>query len=559
MHWTFFGLAILRTLGAPIPNRNGTESFVREQPDPPFLSEPFVQRVLALHMLGLVPNDSIVSALKAKQGPDGGWNGSIGATYYAIELLTALGAKPVFPEKAAQFFVDRLSQDGFFREIPRPGTRSDSLRILTAQKDSTNDGSVLLSTEHVWNTYCAFQALTKLGYEVPWRPRIREWLRSCQNTDGGFSFLPVSTEAQPSDVWYTWLAIDALGTLGALPADSLGAVAFINACQNADGGFGDRPGRQSRLESTYYAIAALNSLCGGVEAVIKEKVRVQPPPVRPDGNQDYSINYLYVPSVDPEPLRGFRSLPGRGLPLSAMGDDIVSTDSVPGEGVTGANGGAQVPGLVETFPRSVAVQLSGNVRAGCRVSYRIGAARKSLLMGLLRDSESGWAAGSVQPGIAWAVFLERCVTPFIAQGALPVLEIEPGDQAGIYALTEAVATGLSSDVAVAAALADGTDLTRTCPRVERLNGIVPFAVASSGVSREENARTLWLGHKPDSGVFFEALRNGRAVCAVRTDDSPTGVVFYGEPSAIAFAAAHPQAWAWWDMPAHPRTAHSSVP
>ena len=558
VHWTFFGLAILRTAGAPIPNRVETASFLREQPAGPQLSEPDFQRVLALHMLGFVSDDSTISGLKATQGLDGGWNGSIGATYRAIELLTTLGAKPVFPEKAAQFFVDRLSQDGFFREIPRPGTRSDSLRIASLRNDSTSESSVLLWTEHIWNTYCAVQTLTKLGYEVPWRPRVRAWLQSCQNQDGGFSFLPASQVTQSSDVWYAWLAIDALRALGAVPADSLGAVAFINACQNADGGFGDRPGRQSRLESTYYAIAALNSLCGGVEAGLKEKVRVQPPLIRRDGSRDYTANYLYVPSVNRVPSRGFRSLQGRGLPLLAMGDDIVSTDSVRGERAAGATGSVQVSGLVETFPRSVIVRLPGNVWAGCRVSFRIGAAQKSVLMGLLRDSESEWAVGTAPSGIPWGVFLERYVTPFVTRGALPVLQIEPGDQAGIYALTEAVGTGLSSDVAVAAALDDGTDLARTCPRIERLNGLVPFTVALGGVSREENARTLWLGNKPNSEGFLEALKNGRAVCAVRTGDSPTGVVFYGDPGAIAFAAAHPQAWAWWDMPAHLRTTHSSV-
>ncbi|HPU84929.1 MAG TPA: terpene cyclase/mutase family protein [Candidatus Latescibacteria bacterium] len=556
VHWTFFGLAILRTAGAPIPNRVETASFLREQPAGAMLSESYSERALALHMLGLVPDDSTVSGLRATQEPDGGWNGSIGATYRAIELLTAMGAKPVSPEKAAQFFVDRLTQDGFFREIPRPGTRSDSLRVATFRNDSTSEGSFLLWTEHIWNTYCAVQSLTKLGYEVPWRPRVRAWLQSCQNPDGGFSFRPASQVTQSSDVWYTWLAIDALRALGAVPADSLGAVAFVNACQNADGGFGDRPGRRSRLESTYYAIAALNSLCGGVEAGIKEKVCVQQPLNRHDGDRDYSVNYAYVPSADPLP--GFRSLRGRGLPLSAMGDEIVWTDSVPGERAIGATDRVQVSGLVETFPRSVIVQLPGNVRAGCRVSFRIGAEQKSLLMGLLRNSESEWAAAAGQPGIPWGMFLERYMTPFITQGALPVLQIGPGDQAGIYALTEAVGTGLSNDVAVAAALDDGTDLVRACPRIERLNGLVPFVVALSGVPREENARTLWLGNKSDSGGFFEALRNGRAVCAVRTGDSPTGVVFYGDPGAIAFAAAHPQTWAWWDMPAYLRTTHSSV-
>ncbi|HQK22916.1 MAG TPA: hypothetical protein PLM66_08485, partial [Candidatus Latescibacteria bacterium] len=40
VHWTFFGLAILRTAGAPIPNRVETASFLREQPAGPQLSEP---------------------------------------------------------------------------------------------------------------------------------------------------------------------------------------------------------------------------------------------------------------------------------------------------------------------------------------------------------------------------------------------------------------------------------------------------------------------------------------------------------------------------------------
>ena len=116
------------------------------------------------------------------------------------------------------------------------------------------------SDGHVTNTWWGLLALDALGLPMESKPTLTAWLRSCQIVGGGFTCAPHSALAATDHVDYTWAALKALHMLGAAARDSAAAQAYLVSLWNADGGFGDRPGRASNPLATWQALDALSVL-----------------------------------------------------------------------------------------------------------------------------------------------------------------------------------------------------------------------------------------------------------------------------------------------------------
>lgn len=97
-----------------------------------------------------------------------------------------------------------------------------------------------------------------LGLDLPFaRTDLVAWLQACQNGDGGFGFFPGTT----SFVENSRACLQTLAALGASPGDPEGAALFLAGCQTAGGGFG-RTGRAAPfLDATWHALAAYRLLC----------------------------------------------------------------------------------------------------------------------------------------------------------------------------------------------------------------------------------------------------------------------------------------------------------
>ena len=85
------------------------------------------------------------------------------------------------------------------------------------------------------------------------------WIKSCQNPDGGFGFLPGTTSYMENV--HTCLQILAL--LKATPLDPAGATRFILNAWTRSGGFARKNGGAPFLDATWHAVASL-SLLGDV-------------------------------------------------------------------------------------------------------------------------------------------------------------------------------------------------------------------------------------------------------------------------------------------------------
>lgn len=85
-------------------------------------------------------------------------------------------------------------------------------------------------------------------------PELIAWLQACQNGDGGFGFFPGTT----SFIENCHACLRALAFLGSKPVDLDRAVFFISGCQTASGGF-SRGGRAAPfLDATWHALASLS-------------------------------------------------------------------------------------------------------------------------------------------------------------------------------------------------------------------------------------------------------------------------------------------------------------
>lgn len=81
------------------------------------------------------------------------------------------------------------------------------------------------------------------------------WIQACQGGDGGFGFMPGTT----SFIENCRFAIEALDELGASPHDRSALIAFLCGCQTASGGFSRKGQATAFLDTTWFALAALVS------------------------------------------------------------------------------------------------------------------------------------------------------------------------------------------------------------------------------------------------------------------------------------------------------------
>jgi hypothetical protein len=116
-----------------------------------------------------------------------------------------------------------------------------------------SDGNVL-------STWWGLQALRVLDRSSERKSEVIAWLRACQLANGGFTFAPKPEFGGVDDVAYTWAAVQALKHLGAAPTEARACLAYLQSLANSDGGFADRPGWLSNPMATYYALDALDAL-----------------------------------------------------------------------------------------------------------------------------------------------------------------------------------------------------------------------------------------------------------------------------------------------------------
>jgi len=92
--------------------------------------------------------------------------------------------------------------------------------------------------------------------EILLRNDLVDWLQACQNSDGGFGFLPGTT----SFIENCYSCLRALDLLVAGPLNPSGCQSFLMSCWTGTGGFARANRAMAFLYSTWYGIAAFRIL-----------------------------------------------------------------------------------------------------------------------------------------------------------------------------------------------------------------------------------------------------------------------------------------------------------
>ena len=201
--------------------------------------------------------------LRSAQNGDGGLGGTPGQSSsplfsgWAALGLASAGQNPAGVRRGGSSLLD------YVRHSPTsdPGSLERTILVLraagapagglvgTLQAEIRGNGSV---SDQVNLTAFAVLALHSAG--APVSANTTGWLAGQENRDGGFSF---ATRGGSSDVDDTGAALEALRSGGH-------AVAFIRSQQNSDGGFPAQPGGPSNAQSTAWAVQGLIAAGAGL-------------------------------------------------------------------------------------------------------------------------------------------------------------------------------------------------------------------------------------------------------------------------------------------------------
>lgn len=163
------------------------------------------------------------------------WESSLQYTYFALHALHLLGQGPINASLAQDFVNSYIHSDG-----------GAHCGIWSRSATSPRD---------VLSTYWLLKCFDRLSMtpSASWKDKTVQYLRGLQQADGGFSW----KNGKTSTVRHTWLSVEALEMLDAVPYNQTGLISWLNQCANADGGFGNRPGAASDVLSTCYAVSIL--------------------------------------------------------------------------------------------------------------------------------------------------------------------------------------------------------------------------------------------------------------------------------------------------------------
>lgn len=420
------------------------------------------------------------------------------------------GGHPLFLQEA--FAV--LCYDELFLQKP-----AELLHYLRSRRRP--DGSYNNTIDgpgHIFATAYGLEAIG--GTDVP--AETAAWLRLCQKPSGGFTWAPEIEDLDGVDA--TWAGIYGLRLVRAEPRDVQGAHDYLQACANADGGFGPRPGRPSDPVSTYRALEALRWL--------KKPLDVPRPPPPP-------------PEVLPEGLKVWTvqlQAPGQGSPEDAV--EIARALKIHLWGAKNSKPGWIARAQAVATRRAVPVTFfAGDEEYGTFVSMR-GFGAYSHVADLMAPA-GNFGASMAGPPLTWEEFREKRIAPLEKAGGRMLWQLCDNEEFATVLLDDSLRRG---GYAAISAFHMKQNFVDILPFVMRYRGALPFVSLQDAHGREpwswvddlEGHRTLFLAKEPTWEGWLEALKRDWVV-AVRQDENTRGRAraLGGSPAARALALAAP--------------------
>ena len=396
---------------------------------------------------------------------------------------------------------------------------------------------------HVMNTLWGLQALQLLNRLHEKRAETIAWLQACQRPGGGFTWAPQPTFGGVENAIYTWAAVKALQLLGTAPANKEACIKYLASLQNADGGFGDRPGWLSNPLATYYALDALAAL-----DALNEKTFAAPPPAAPR-----------APAL-PAGLRVFTiqiESHGQGSPAEAV--DLARALKIDLWGAkNGPAGWLERAQALADAQKAPVKFFTANEGYGIFVDYgAFGVYSHTSDYIVPAGSAPDTAASLVGPTpVAYEDFRARLEAPIEKAGGRLVWQFGENEELVRAILDDSIQRG--GYAAIATFHFGNPDFCYTEPFLSTYRGQIPFYGIQDAHGPEPwffsdmttGFRTLFLATEPTWEGWMNALKNNW-VAAVRHDAVTAGRTRFhaGSPGVLEFVKKHEMDWRWWDNPA----------
>ncbi|HTM47114.1 MAG TPA: prenyltransferase/squalene oxidase repeat-containing protein [Bryobacteraceae bacterium] len=439
-----------------------------------------------------------------------------------------LGGNPVFQHEVMALLCRRLL--GMRQAVPEWKSYILARRRANGSFNTTPaaDGS----DGHVMNTWWGLEALDALG-ENP-AAGTADWVAACQLAGGGFTYAPKPQLAGVDNVCYTWSAVRALKQLGKQPGNREACARYLQSLRNADGGFGDRPGRLSNPVATFQALDALAAL--GAEAKPSRTAPARPRAL-PSGLSVFTMQI---------------EAPGGGSPADAV--EMARGLRIHLWGAKNAPAGWIARCQEIAGRRKVPVRFFvANEEYGTYVSLP-GLGTYSHLSDIIAppDSDFGRSMADPKKPVPWNVFRdERVAALRRAQGA-NVWQFNENEEFTRVLLDEAVERG--TYIAVSSFHFGNENFLNTQPYLMRYQDVLPFVGLQDSHAKEPwwwgdklaGFRTVFLAKEPTWEAATEALRENR-VMAIRHDEV-TGfktLLGGGTPAVRRMVMEHEREWRWW--------------
>jgi hypothetical protein len=450
---------------------------------------------------------------------------NLSSLHYLLAALKASGREPAERQPLVDYVTRRFGTGG----------------VVDVRSGDVFPSSTEIHLAHTWH---GVACLDLLGAPIPSADGLAAFIRACRVKNGGYRYSTRAGGGNEPDVYYTWAALKTLKRLGVEPEKPEETRAYLNSLQNADGGFGDRPGWRSRLYSTFYAVEALSLLDGDARRGIATK-QVPEPAVEPIAEGAFRIYQAQfkMPVVTVDELGGLHR---RGFNLLALKSDKF----VVVEPLLAAIREKELPMDVvlcpEEYPHrhthvgSVTLNHVGNFTLDARWTA---------------EQRAAWQAADAAGTeyLTWLGYRDRVVRPVVELGGLAYPE-QDYDLEYAYMGYGADRSGAGGYNAVLAGFNwPPYDFVRVFPwrerYVDRLTTVADVDAhgdLTKWSDQLDYTRTLYIAKGPSYVDFQEAAAAGRVVTViVGAEGVPSRTTYYGPQAAVDYVRRHVNDWKWW--------------
>jgi hypothetical protein len=240
---TYYGLAILRSLGSPFPNVEKTISFVRET---------------------RLDNDyQIYYVAKASKLLETGFSDALGKRVAAIIGSDQyFGSTDAFSEVSSEFITTHMALElADLLKLSVEGKKVSEWLLLFRNEDG---GFGIRGQSNINSTYYAVASinLSRSGIKNP--VETVKFVRSCEKPYGGFTVIPINFMPYIEHTYFGVMTLDLLGEKSLYPKQSAD---WVLTCQNNNGGFARSDLGISSFADTCHAVAILQKLAQTQEPV----------------------------------------------------------------------------------------------------------------------------------------------------------------------------------------------------------------------------------------------------------------------------------------------------